>query len=309
VLVWDLGYPFADDPGEYAFGNYGRIEDIYEEIDVAVDYVTGQVSAPRNFYQLNPTYDPYVYAAEQGFWTGNILDYRLIFWNPALGGPGSALAGTCVTDDTTRHALWGGEPDWWSTVVDGLWEGRLVWITSANATPGIVGLPGTEATGFATNSFINTLSATHGMIIDTDAEYGGIDPFPPDLVANAAGIDLTQGFSVIRPLTFTTQISGGETVLTNGETWNRLRSSPAWCNPNPSGETGVNSPWPIAQRNRVALPLTGGGVPERTVDFVITQTRIAFDEGDILWNRFTPEQQAGLIQYMRNLYETPIQGT
>ena len=57
LLIWDLGVPRSD--GDYGFGHYDLVEEIYDEINIGIDYVTGSSETPDTFYSDTPEFDPY----------------------------------------------------------------------------------------------------------------------------------------------------------------------------------------------------------------------------------------------------------
>lgn len=92
-------------------------------------------------------FDPETDAVDLGYWTGDIRDYSLILWSTPFsdgrdlfeylaeidpdnndcngpGGPEDSVL--CPQEHRDALWMWGGVPDWWQTIVNGEWSGRLV---------------------------------------------------------------------------------------------------------------------------------------------------------------------------------------
>lgn len=294
MLIWDLGIPVLD-ASDFSFLNFTRLAEVYDDLGIGLDFVTGEADPPNSFYAVNPGWDPYVAAVEQGNWTGDIRDYKVILWPFPLSAQNlDELNTPCTTEvryptpaGTADHPLFGGLPQWWTDLEDGLWEGRLVWLTGGNS----VEEEGADLMGYASNTFLNTLVDQHGMTMNASALS---DQTAFTNVGQVVESDLTDGMVDIPLQEITSSIDGGETFLLEGSVGVDLRTDPSWCIN--ASEGSFISNYPIGQRNRVLFPQVGTSL--RTVDFVILMTSALFSR--------TVAPSENDQRFFRNLFRAPI---
>jgi hypothetical protein len=283
-----------------------------------VDFVTGGAHQGLGYYQGNSEFDPYEYAVEEGFWTGDIRDYDLIIWPfPADDTDLDGVSLPCpycveptevyhrTQNGEPDHQFWGGVPDWWEIIERGEWNGRLMWITGANARKGQYSFHFNPLglIGYASNLFLNTLTDTHGMLVNVDAmdTSGWQEDEPPNTFHPVEepriddSIDLMDKVDTLWPLEYTAEVTGGETLVQSDGEGNQIVTSPFWCDS--ESDATFTHDYDIVQRNRVEFEDTGN-----ITDFIIAGT------ANIVPQRMPDdvEQTRSFKQFYFNLMEVPL---
>jgi hypothetical protein len=331
-LIWDLGSTYTSSPAfgqprarGYRFFDWSLVQRWFEEgleeevgsksPKYPVDFVTGGATQDLGFYS-DAGFDPYEYAVEEGFWTGDIQDYDLIIWprptdDTDLDGSSQPCPGPCIQPteiwhetraNAPDHEHFGGLPDWWDEIERGDWNGRLMFITGANARAGELSFDFNPLgqIGYASNLFINTLVDTHGMIVDvdpmdtsgwfTDDTFEFMEVQEPRI----ADADLMEGVDYLWPMYYTSEVSGGETLLQSDDHGNQITTGPPWCRTDE--DPGFTQDYDIMQRNRVEFE--DGAI----VDFVIAATPDIVPHTE----NAAPSVLRSFKQFYFNLMEVPL---
>jgi hypothetical protein len=177
VLVWDMGVPFATpiEAGistETQFADFGPQQAMWSDLGVTADFALGSPKPSETFWgPMGPVaddgsgfqgrecptapgswgyshFDPFVQGVDQGYWTGDVYDYTMLFWMFPLGTgedgwdvcfPGTNRVSTfhpnCPALQPDNWWVPGGEPAWYEDVFEGTWEGRVVLCTATRSSP------------------------------------------------------------------------------------------------------------------------------------------------------------------------------
>ena len=310
VLVWDLGVQSGGWDGTYTFQNWTNLAEFFESIDVSVDFVTGASDQEDSFFLDNPDFDPYTTAVEDENWSGNIFDYKLIYW-PYPAADEDLTAGHYCSQDANdvawhqpgvaNHEFFGGVPDWWESIATGAWKGRVVWVTEGNAGNSFL----VATRGLAVNLFLNSLSDVHGLELDETHYQWPFGPNPN--LQTIWDVDLTEGVNdfppIIYPATrimFAGGVSGAARFdeLADG-TDQFLDISVEWCEKDFEDEETLELIGTVAARSTIGKPQGADQETVIPVDFVIFQHQIM--------RSITFEDSESFGQLHRNLFEVPVQ--
>jgi len=177
VLIWDMGQPLITsrvgatcEPQSYvtSFLNAQLIKQYLQEYDEDIEVHHALVgedgidTLTPSYYGTTPgtaqhhDFNPETSGVDLEYWTGDIKDYKLVYWvNPLDTIDSSATGGVdCFGDHPpdcpSNEYVHGGFPSWWDTIkqvansdelgdVARQWQGRIVIVTSDNLSCGNTG--------------------------------------------------------------------------------------------------------------------------------------------------------------------------